>query len=984
MTWWHYLLLVNFYLVIFFGFYVLLLRTETFFQLNRIYLVAASLLSFLIPLIQANWVQDLFITRQVQQTIYSMPVGAVYNFTVKATADDSGITLGQVINALYITVTLFLIIRLGWQLLVLKKAIEKPSPSAAYSFFKKISLGENISPSSVIAEHEQVHAGQWHSVDVMIIETVMIINWFNPVVYLYRFAIKYIHEFIADRQVIQAGTDKADYAMLLLSQTFQVETHNLVTPFYNHSLLKKRIMMLQKNKSQRIALAKYGLSAPLFILMMIFSSATINNSKAVAVINNHTQKVLSTPAADVMNDVANKAGITATNYIHIAGDIVPEIRPDTVSNASVFGQVEQQPTFPGGLGGFIDYLAANVKYPAADRSAKLEGKVDVGFIVETNGRLSNIKALNGPSETMKAEAISAVAASPKWDPGKQNDQPVRVSYTVPVYFSLSGTKPIYSLVEAQPRFPGGLEALGRFFAINIQYPAADKENGVSGKVVLTFAVERDGSVSDIKALSGPSEAMKDEAIRVLLRSPKWRPGVINNKLVRTAYTVPVQFTLSGLVDGSITTDRKDIVFSEVDKQPQFPGGLSGFARFLTTNIKYPAVDKANKTEGKVIASFVVESDGTLSDIKAMRGPSETLKAEAVRVLLRSPKWVPGVQNGHAVRVAYTLPIQFTIPGPPDGKIYSEVTKQPQFQGGIEGFGKFISTNIRYPNEDRKNNISGRVICSFIVEADGTLTDIKALRSPSDAMAKEAVRVLKLSPKWQPGLADNKYVRTTFTVPINFNLSQQPNTNAVDKVREHVAAGGGKVYDMIDKQPSFPGGIQAFGKFLGNSIRYPKEDREKGISGRVICSFVVETDGTLSDVKALRGPSETLKAEAVRVLLRSPKWQPGTTKDGQAVRVTFTVPISFTIERANDQTAKEASADSLLKSKNTPTSPLYIVDGEVVKIPDGVSPLTALKQEDIASMEILKEETATKLYGERGKNGVILITTVKGKKTPAKP
>ncbi len=249
MTWWHYLLLVNFYLVLFFGFYVLLLRRETFFQLNRIYLVAASLLSFLIPLIQASWVQNLFITQQVQQTIYSMPVGVVYNFTVKPTADN-GITLGQVLNGLYISVTLFLIIRLGWQLLVLKKAIEKPSPSAAYSFFKKISLGENISPSSVIAEHEQVHAGQWHSVDVMIIETVMIINWFNPVVYLYRFAIKYIHEYIADRQVIQAGTDKVDYAMLLLSQTFRVETHSLVTPFYNHSLLKKRIMMLQKSKSQ--------------------------------------------------------------------------------------------------------------------------------------------------------------------------------------------------------------------------------------------------------------------------------------------------------------------------------------------------------------------------------------------------------------------------------------------------------------------------------------------------------------------------------------------------------------------------------------------------------------------------------------------------------------------------------------------------------------------------------------------------------------
>jgi beta-lactamase regulating signal transducer with metallopeptidase domain len=90
----------------------------------------------------------------------------------------------------------------------------------------------------------------------------MIINWFNPVVYLYRFAIKHIHEYIADRQAIKAGNDKAEYALLLLSQTFNAPAHQLVNPFYNHSLLKQRIMMLQKNKSQRIKLLKYGCRHP--------------------------------------------------------------------------------------------------------------------------------------------------------------------------------------------------------------------------------------------------------------------------------------------------------------------------------------------------------------------------------------------------------------------------------------------------------------------------------------------------------------------------------------------------------------------------------------------------------------------------------------------------------------------------------------------------------------------------------------------------
>src|SRR6202012_5728951 len=133
------------------------------------------------------------------------------------------------------------------QLITLNKILKKPGQDVAYSFFKKIRLNNQIDGSDIIHAHEQVHANQWHSADVLIIEAVMIINWFNPVVYLYRFAIKYIHEFIADRQVILSGRDKADYAMLLLNQTFNVPAHGLVTPFYTRSMLKKRIMMLQKN-----------------------------------------------------------------------------------------------------------------------------------------------------------------------------------------------------------------------------------------------------------------------------------------------------------------------------------------------------------------------------------------------------------------------------------------------------------------------------------------------------------------------------------------------------------------------------------------------------------------------------------------------------------------------------------------------------------------------------------------------------------------
>jgi hypothetical protein len=381
---------------LFFGFYVLLLRRETFFQLNRIYLVSASLLSFLIPVIQADWVKNLFITQQVQYSIYSSPV-MVYSF---APAKDV-LTIGELLNTFYIVVTLFLALRLIWQLVILKKAIEKPEPSAAYSFFKKISLGDNLANHDVIAAHEQVHAQQWHSIDVLIIETVMIINWFNPIVYLYRFAIKYIHEFIADRQVLQTGTDKADYAMLLLSQTFNAPAHSLTNPFYNHSLLKQRIMMLQKNKSQLIMLAKYGLSAPLFVLMLIFSSATINNSKAVNLINNKAQNVFLTSAGDAVAGIVDHAEIPDELNHVINKDENSTIADTAHKKDMVYAAVQKQPEFPGGIKSFYMFLGKVVRYPKMDRENNVQGRVIVQFIVEKNGSLSAIKALRGPSETLK-------------------------------------------------------------------------------------------------------------------------------------------------------------------------------------------------------------------------------------------------------------------------------------------------------------------------------------------------------------------------------------------------------------------------------------------------------------------------------------------------------------------------------------------------------------------------------------------------------
>jgi len=448
MTWWQYLMLVNVYLLLFYGFYALLLSRETFFQLNRVYLVSAALLSFFIPVIQANWVKNLFITQKVQYTIYTSPV-LLYRLKP---IQDTHYTVGEVMVMIYLVGITFLMARFFLQLISLQNIIKKQHSPVAFSFFKKVKLGNDNSHGHIIAAHENVHASQWHSADVLMMEALMIINWFNPVVYLYRFAIKHIHEFIADQQALRAGTNKADYAMILLSQTFNAPAHQLVNPFFNKSLLKQRIMMLQKNKSHRIALIKYFLSAPLFILMLILSSATVNNSKAINLINKKVEMVLLTPTNTVSTAIKNKVtevvidepaapkSISTSTPAHGADITIVENDTTHKKDGPVFTSVEQVPEFPGGVDAFMKYLAQSIRYPQTAREQKVQGRVIISFIVEKDGSLSDIHAARGVSTEIDAEAIRVISASPSWKPGIQNGHPVRVAYSVPISFTLEDSE----------------------------------------------------------------------------------------------------------------------------------------------------------------------------------------------------------------------------------------------------------------------------------------------------------------------------------------------------------------------------------------------------------------------------------------------------------------------------------------------------------------------------------------------------------------
>jgi len=233
---------------------------------------------------------------------------------------------------------------------------------------------------------------------------------------------------------------------------------------------------------------------------------------------------------------------------------------------------------------------------------------------------------------------------------------------------------VYNFVsmENPPSYPGGIANFYKFLGDNMKYPQQAKDDNVQGSVYVSFTVEKDGSLNDIKVDRKLGGGTDEEAVRVLKLSKRWNPGMQNGKVVRVKYNIPIKFSIPGKkpnpkvakpFDGSAGPVNENTVYSFVSMEnpPSYPGGIANFYKFMGENMKYPKTAIDNKTEGTVYLSFVVEKDGSLNDIKVDQKLGSGLDEEAVRVLRISKKWNPGLLNGQPVKVKYNIPVQFKLP-----------------------------------------------------------------------------------------------------------------------------------------------------------------------------------------------------------------------------------------------------------------------------------------------------------------------------------
>ena len=422
-----YLLQVNVGLILFYALYKLVCTRDTFFRSRRFILIVSLVLPFILPFIDVReWLESRDRMIMLTHFDYSAVLPEIVVGSEAAETGNRVFVLSEWIGYLYLAGVLVLLVRLAVQAFSLSRLIlrmpEKEingvrvkclnDPSGPFSFFGWIFMNPAAVKEDEISEiltHEMAHVKQHHSVDVLLAEMVSICCWMNPFAWLLKREVRLNLEFLADRKVMEAGFATKSYQYHLLGLAYN-HKYGLSNNF-NFSHLKQRIIMMNKKKSNGAGHIKYALFVlPAFALLV---AGNISCSQDASQTEDAKEEVVAPVSPEAK-----------------------EAPADSTAKEEVFMVAEQMPEYPGGMKEMLKFLQENVKYPENAMKNNVQGRVIVQFVVEKDGTPTEFKVLRSVDPDLDAEALRVMKAMPKWKPGMQKGQVVRVKFTVPVSFKL--------------------------------------------------------------------------------------------------------------------------------------------------------------------------------------------------------------------------------------------------------------------------------------------------------------------------------------------------------------------------------------------------------------------------------------------------------------------------------------------------------------------------------------------------------------------
>jgi len=434
---------VSLYWTLFYTCYRLFLRQHTFFTWSRFYLLGSLIVSLILPfLIYPEAAPKISVLYEVNAT----------SFTISENREEPPglFKWKNILGLLYLAGASFMIFKLYQNIRQLSGFLKQgekielddctlvlinSNHIGSFSFLKWIVVNRNDYENhfDAILRHEMVHMQQRHSLDILLVEFMKIVFWFNPILIIYKKSLQEIHEFLADAE----APNRENYATFLVSYALNAPVASLTNHFFKPSQIKTRIKMIYKNRTSKWMLGSY-----------VFAFATIG---MVALFVAGCEQKENNELSETMEKLTESK------------------KPVNLEGKKIYTVVEQQPMFPGGIEEMYKFLGQNIRYPKAAVDAGATGRVFLSFVVTETGEVQDIVVLKGIGYGCDAEAIRVLSLFPKWEPAKQDGVPVNVRYNLPINFQMEESdskSKRTSLISNQPDSKVQITAPGALYVIN--------------------------------------------------------------------------------------------------------------------------------------------------------------------------------------------------------------------------------------------------------------------------------------------------------------------------------------------------------------------------------------------------------------------------------------------------------------------------------------------------------------------------------------
>lgn len=550
-------------LAVFYVCFKALFSNDTFFRFNRRILLVGTGICMLLPLCRIKTSQPLpfsYTTSQWEMVFHEEEVNLLPApdkeevLTGMTGQKETSVPWVGIIGIVYFIgcciclVTTVLSFRKMYQLSRSGRKLQQgkytlillPGSLSPFSWGRYIFLSEDDyrdHPDEILT-HEKMHLRHNHSVDLAYMEMILLLQWLNPAVWLLKRELRDIHEYQADKGVLNQGIDATKYQLLLVKKAVGSSLYTLANSF-NHSKIKKRITMMLKKKSNPWARLKYLYVLPLAVIAVAaFARPEISSEldEISAVKVNDLTAIMKTE--EVKSPEKHPA-----KEIKVQGQVLEKSTNAPVVGANVIIKGTTSGTITDLDGNFVISMPVGATLSVSYINMKTK---ELTITEKLIGKIKSLKVYLEGEITTKTQEVVVVG----YGGGEEASDEV----------------PVFQVVEEMPEFPGGMGECLKFLGKNIKYPVEAQKAGVQGKVIVQFVVEKDGNIANPKVVRSIDPDLDGEAIRVISIMPKWKPGMQKGQPVRVKYTVPVTFRLDGKDTKSNETRhlelRTDSVFQE--------------------------------------------------------------------------------------------------------------------------------------------------------------------------------------------------------------------------------------------------------------------------------------------------------------------------------------------------------------------------------------------------------------------------------------